>query len=222
MQYSLLWSFNPTYATNMAAALGLTPVRDSSGEMMLTYPAAKSTDPTIPLPGALRVMVWSDAQAIQQKIDLAKRLGVRGISIFKIDGGQDPAIFTVLSQYQFVHQDVKPTIDGTRGGGSIAPDPIDTTTTTTVTTTVAAPSIIVPTHNLQTGSISADVKLLQKYLNAKGYKIATTGAGSPGHETTTFGAATRAALIRYQKAKKITPASGYFGALTRATMVKSA
>ena len=43
-----------------------------------------------------RYVVWPDAQSIQQRIDLAKRLGVRGISIFKLDGGQDPAIWTVL------------------------------------------------------------------------------------------------------------------------------
>ena len=220
VQYSLLWSFNPKYATDMASALGLTPVRDSSGEMMLTYPASKSTDPTIPLPNAERVMVWSDAVSIQQKIDLAQKLGVRGISIFKIDGGEDPKIFDVLARYQFVHQGVKPAIDGTRGGGSIAPGPSDTAGDPG--TSATAPSITPPTHVLELGSVSADVRTLQRYLNAAGFAVALKGQpGSSGYETSKFGAATRAALIRYQKAKKIRPAVGYYGPVTRAAMIAS-
>jgi len=43
-----------------------------------------------------RMMVWSDAQAVQDKIALAKKLGVRGVSVFKFDGGQDPSIWGVL------------------------------------------------------------------------------------------------------------------------------
>jgi peptidoglycan hydrolase-like protein with peptidoglycan-binding domain len=62
------------------------------------------------------------------------------------------------------------------------------------------------------------VKALQEFLNAHGYPVASVGAGSPGNETTRFGAATKAALIKYQKEKGITPASGYFGAKTRAAV----
>lgn len=43
-----------------------------------------------------RVAVWSDAQAIKQKVDLARRLGVRGVAAFKIDGGEDPAFWSVF------------------------------------------------------------------------------------------------------------------------------
>ncbi|MDB5224419.1 MAG: Copper amine oxidase domain protein, partial [Candidatus Adlerbacteria bacterium] len=34
--------------------------------------------------------------AIKAKVDLAKKLGVRGVAIFKIDGGEDPAMWSVL------------------------------------------------------------------------------------------------------------------------------
>ncbi len=40
-----------------------------------------------------RYMVWQDAQAIKDKIDLAKKLGVRGVAVFRIDGGEDPAMW---------------------------------------------------------------------------------------------------------------------------------
>jgi len=72
--------------------------------------------------------------------------------------------------------------------------------------------------NLGLGYISPNVKLLQKCLNAKGFTVAKTGPGSPGQETSKFGALTRAAIIKYQKANKISPAVGFFGPLTSASL----
>ena len=116
--YDILWPFNPRYAIEIAAQHGITPQRNSAGEMHFTYVADASTSttptslgPTSALLAALaatayadtykshldfRLVDWPDAQSMQQKIDLAKKLGVRGISIFKLDGGQDPAIWDVL------------------------------------------------------------------------------------------------------------------------------
>jgi peptidoglycan hydrolase-like protein with peptidoglycan-binding domain len=74
------------------------------------------------------------------------------------------------------------------------------------------------TRTLQLGSTGSDVKALQVFLNQKGFKIATTGTGSPGQESTYFGPATKTALIKYQIVNKITPASGVFGPLTRASL----
>ena len=89
----------------------------------------------------------------------------------------------------------------------------------TVTTgSVTSTAVSVFKSNLTVGSLGSEVKALQEYLNAKGYTVATTGPGSPGGETTRFGALTRAALIKYQKAKGITPAVGYFGPITRAAI----
>lgn len=70
-------------------------------------------------------------------------------------------------------------------------------------------------RNLATGMTGNDVKTLQEFLNTKGFLIARTGPGSPGNETVKFGALTRAALIRFQKANNILPAVGYFGPVTR-------
>ncbi len=72
--------------------------------------------------------------------------------------------------------------------------------------------------NLTAGSRGADVQALQIFLNTRGYSVASSGPGSPGSETTFFGNLTKAAVIKYQKAKGITPAVGYFGPKTRAAI----
>lgn len=73
-------------------------------------------------------------------------------------------------------------------------------------------------RNLEIGATGNDVKGLQVFLNTHGYQVATSGAGSPGNETTRFGNATKAALIKFQKANGILPAAGYFGPKTRAVV----
>src|SRR3989338_4283207 len=73
-------------------------------------------------------------------------------------------------------------------------------------------------RNLELGMSGAYVKALQQWLNANGYRVAESGYGSPGNETTRFGGATKAALIKFQKTNGITPAVGYFGPKTRAAV----
>jgi len=85
---------------------------------------------------------------------------------------------------------------------------------TTTKTTISPPAYLF-NRNLKLGMSGPDVKELQKYLNSQGFKVSLKGAGSLGKETTFFGRATQAALIKFQKAKKISPAVGYFGPVTR-------
>lgn len=73
-------------------------------------------------------------------------------------------------------------------------------------------------RNLSIGMSGSDVKELQKFLNNNGFIIDSVGVGSPGKESTRFGALTQKALIKFQKANKISPAIGYFGPLTRKTV----
>lgn len=70
-------------------------------------------------------------------------------------------------------------------------------------------------RNLTIGSKGEDVRALQIYLNTHGFIIALTGPGSPGSETSMFGSLTKKALAKFQKSKKISPAIGYFGPITR-------
>lgn len=73
------------------------------------------------------------------------------------------------------------------------------------------------TRNLTVGSSGADVKCLQAAMNAMGYTVATSGAGSPGNESTYFGPKTLAAVKAYQAAQGWTPAN-QVGPMTRAKL----
>ena len=77
-------------------------------------------------------------------------------------------------------------------------------------------------RSLTVGSVGEDVRQLQKILNAEGFVVAKTGPGSVGNESTYFGPATKAALMRYQnfyRADILAPnglmaGTGYFGPAT--------
>lgn len=74
--------------------------------------------------------------------------------------------------------------------------------------------------NLRLGNESQDVKVLQALLNREtSTKVATTGVGSPGQETTYFGAKTRSALIRWQKKFGVTGERGWAGPKTRKALL---
>jgi hypothetical protein len=93
----------------------------------------------------------------------------------------------------------------------VLPDSAPTLNTKTPSTVYK----ITTTKVLSVGQTNADIKTLQQYLNLKGYTVATTGVGSKGKETTMFGALTKKALMKLQKANGI-PATGNLGPLTRA------
>lgn len=100
-------ALNPVYATDIAKALNLTPQRTSAGELsLLYYPNATSTPVTgVRADTQTNLLVWSDAKAIEDKVNLARKLGVRGVAIFKIDGGADKGMWDVLNKAK---QDTKP------------------------------------------------------------------------------------------------------------------
>lgn len=100
---------------------------------------------------------------------------------------------------------------------------VSTATTSLSTSSVAAVTApaFVFTRDLDLGFTGADVKQLQKFLNANGFSIVPSGPGSPGNETSYFGPATQAALAKFQAANGISPAAGYFGPKTRAYISRS-
>src|SRR3989344_655447 len=72
------------------------------------------------------------------------------------------------------------------------------------------------TRDLFNGVTGDDVKCLQQYLNSAGQQVASSGAGSPGSETTFFGSRTRAAVSKWQAENGVSPTAGYFGPISRA------
>ncbi|MGH7193791.1 MAG: peptidoglycan-binding domain-containing protein, partial [Candidatus Saccharimonadales bacterium] len=85
----------------------------------------------------------------------------------------------------------------------------------TSATSTPASSCYSSSRNLTIGSEGQDVRTLQSFLNTHGANVASSGPGSPGAETTYFGALTQNAVARFQAAHAVSPAVGYFGPLTQ-------
>src|SRR3989344_351963 len=77
-------------------------------------------------------------------------------------------------------------------------------------------------RDLALGSRGDDVKILQQFLNSRGVQVSASGPGSIGNETTYFGGATKVALAKWQAGNGISPAIGYFGPKSRASVAAMA
>lgn len=123
-QYQVLWAFNPAYATQIAAQLGITPARTSADELGFIYnPSALATvaptdgnstqtqeaaptTATVQNAGTSSSVVntnqpfnfvtWSDATAIADKVKLAHQLGIRGVAVFSLGGAEDQNMWSIL------------------------------------------------------------------------------------------------------------------------------
>ena len=72
-------------------------------------------------------------------------------------------------------------------------------------------------RNQKSGATGDDVTMLQQFLNTHGFPIVTTGPGSKGKETKSFGSKTKSALAKYQKSKGL-KADGVLGPKTRSVI----
>lgn len=119
-KYQVLWPFNLKYATDIASKLGINPTRNSAGEIGFSYDAklleaaptgldstqtqqhtatttiSQNSNSLVNLTQPFNYVSWSDAKAIADKVALARKFGLRGIAVFKFDGGEDQAIWDVL------------------------------------------------------------------------------------------------------------------------------
>lgn len=120
-QYNRLWAFNPPYALQIAAQLGIPPHRTSANELGYIYnpntlkamaPTGGDTTTTQQLTATTTVVqnagsqvntnqpfnyvTWSDAQAIADKVALAHRLGLRGVAVFSLGGVEDQGMWNIL------------------------------------------------------------------------------------------------------------------------------
>lgn len=94
--YPRIGSMNFFYANELADNLHITPTRNAAGELSFTYSTTTNEG------GMARnktYLVWySDAKAIEDKLKIAKLYGLKGITIFKLDGMQDEKLWSILPQ----------------------------------------------------------------------------------------------------------------------------
>jgi len=149
-----------------------------------------------------------------------KKLGIVAGVFFALVVAVTPVIAACDLQHpsECTNEELVALIQGLLGGSS-------TTTPTTGTGTITGiPAGFQFTTNLKQTSTGNDVKYLQILLNSDAAtQVATTGAGSPGNETTYFGPATKAAVIKFQNKYAsevlapygLTTGTGYFGVSSR-------
>lgn len=120
--YKRLWSVSNTYAENLADEVDVKPSENKAGEMSFAY--AATTTPNVygkyKVPKStsngnkaaaqalayanatgktttFRLVWWSDARAIEQKVKLAKQYGLKGVVLFKLDGRTDPDMWDIFN-----------------------------------------------------------------------------------------------------------------------------
>lgn len=95
----LYLTYNPNQSTTTSTPVNTSPATPTNPDQTAAIGAGvaqAATGNPYSLPGTTRYMTWSDSVAIAQKIALAKQLGIRGIAIFKLDGGEDQNLWNVL------------------------------------------------------------------------------------------------------------------------------
>ena len=71
-------------------------VSGSAGNGSATAFAALAFSNSSKLPARFNIVWWSDAEAVRQKVALAKEFGLGGVALFKIDGDEDQDIWDLF------------------------------------------------------------------------------------------------------------------------------
>ncbi|TSC62089.1 MAG: peptidase M23 [Parcubacteria group bacterium Athens0416_74] len=209
----LVTNFRNTFVSAAQSGVVLPPLITGA---LGSVPAASPTSDTLP---AGDLMLGSSGAAVVelQTFLVAKSTGAQAE---RLAGAGATGYFGPMTQSALVEYQTAVGIspaDGYYGAATRAAVAADTGTQPPI----ANPPVIGSTtftRNLFLGVNGEDVRVLQKLLNARGYTVAVSGAGSAGYETSYFGPATKAAVIRFQVAHSIEPAVGYFGPISQAAL----
>jgi len=109
-------------------------------------------------------------------------------------GDLDELTFTISGESETTSR-------GSVGRGSPVNNPVPSPTTPDIVFPISSPVLNLQpfTRDLQYGSNGADVTLLQKFLNFRGFTVSPSGYGSPGNETIYFRSRTMRALQSFQR-----------------------
>lgn len=255
--YTKTSSFNPTYAVNLAQQYGITPSRNASGELYFSYVdknqtsalptnddlsrlAPKGTDSgNLAAAGALAYskksskqapvtfVTWSDAQAIQDKAKLASSLGIAGIAIFKLDGGEDQNMWSSLASV--VSPVSNPSLSRQTSGDAVSTsnppttDASGTPPTTGDTTGCTSTTLFSPMTGVKCPTVSTPPVVVSPATS-----IPTTPSTPPATTVSftkdlQFGASgadvTRLQTILIKKGYMKVAANGNFGPATKAALI---
>lgn len=123
-EYGKTGAFNPSYGIKTAKQYMVTPERGNAGELSFTFfpiktapqfqynaPIPKNTSSAnkvaaqsfaytkaTGLPSVFYYATWNDAEAIKQKVDLAREYDLAGVAIFKIDGNEDQKMWDIFEE----------------------------------------------------------------------------------------------------------------------------
>ena len=208
-------NFRSTFVAATSRGVILPPlITGALGTLPSTTPVSPGTLPS----GDLALGSSGSAVVVLQRFLIAQVSGTAGARLASAGatGYFGPITQSALIEYQ-QKVGISPA-NGYYGPATKAFVDRNTAVTPPPQTPVGTGSTLVLSRNLSLGATGEDVRSLQKYLNAHGFIVASTGAGSPGSETTYFGPATKAAVIKLQAARGITPAVGFVGPVTRASL----
>lgn len=89
-EYQRIRSFNHTEAVKLAKKQKVKPERNAAGELSFIYERK-----TVGKNKTYKLVWWSDAEAVKQKLDLVRELNLGGLAIFKLDKGEDSGIWKI-------------------------------------------------------------------------------------------------------------------------------
>lgn len=215
----LVTNFRGTFLNALAANISLPlPIIDAIASIPPTVSA--SGEGTLPA-GDLDIGSSGAAVVVLQNYLIQAASGVAGA---RLAGAGATGAFGIITKAALVEYQVSVGISPASGyygpatRAFIAAHPLGASAPSTASSSSTGSSTVNLSRDLFEGKSGDDVRALQKVLNALGFTVAPTGNGSSGSETTYFGPATKAAVIKFQVARGITPAVGYVGMITRAAL----